>query len=357
MDVLALVESPGHVCCRYRIDAFRNALERAGHRLEVQGIPSSALARGRQFSSACRYDVVVVQRRLLASLELRWLRSNARRLVFDFDDAVFARDSYSTRGSRSRKRSGRFARMMAASDRIIAGNEFLVARALAAGASRGSVSSIPTCVDPSAYPVARHDRGGGEPVRLVWIGSSSTLQGIEARGAFWERLGSEVPGLVLRIICDRSPTLTGIMVESIRWSEETEASDLAAGDIGVSWVPDDLWSRGKCGLKVLQFLAAGLPVVTNPVGVHQEMVEPGVEGFLPTDDDGWMNAIQQLASDPESRRSMGAAGRARAEREYSVEAWEDRWVEAVIGPSDRLSMASATPHSSAAATRRRLAAP
>ena len=64
------------------------------------------------------------------------------------------------------------------------------------------------------------------------------------------------------------------------WSRETETAELAEGDIGIAYMPDDSWSLGKCGLKVLQYMAAGLPVVANPVGVHREMIVHGETGFL-----------------------------------------------------------------------------
>ena len=77
------------------------------------------------------------------------------------------------------------------------------------------------------------------------------------------------------MICDRFPSFETLPVVPIPWAEEWEAHDLAAGQIGISWLPDDLWSRGKCGLKVLQYQAARLPVVANPVGMQAEMIEPG----------------------------------------------------------------------------------
>src|SRR5262249_12146038 len=152
-------------------------------------------------------------------------------------------------------------------------------------------------------------------------GSSSTLQGLEKERATFARLGREIPGLRLRLIADRGARFDPLPVDEVPWSAETEAADLAAGDVGVAWMPDDLWSRGKCGLKVLQYQAAGLPVVANPIGVHAEMVEPGKTGFLAETADDWVAAIGALANDPNLRRRMGLAARAAVERDYSVSAW------------------------------------
>src|SRR5207253_3934259 len=113
----------------------------------------------------------------------------------------------------------------------------------------------------------------------------------------------------LKLICDRFLSLRHLPVVRCRWSQAGETAALADADIGISWVPDDLWSRGKCGLKVLQYMAAGLPVVANPVGVQAELVRHGENGFLARTPDEWAEAVGRLAHDPELRRRMGQAGR------------------------------------------------
>ena len=87
---------------------------------------------------------------------------------------------------------------------------------------------------------------------------------------------------------------------------------------------DDAWSRGKCGLKVLQYMAASLPVVTTPVGVHTEMVEHGRSGFLVTTPSEWVEALSVLSSDRDLARAMGRRGREIVEEKYSVEHWAPR---------------------------------
>ncbi|MGH7221957.1 MAG: glycosyltransferase, partial [Gemmataceae bacterium] len=102
--------------------------------------------------------------------------------------------------------------------------------------------------------------------------------------------------------------------------------EIARADIGISWIPDDSWSRGKCGLKVLQYLAAGLPVIANPVGVQVEMVKHGETGFLAQTPAEWIEAVRRLAQDPELRIRMGRAGRRLVETRYSVAVGAASWV-------------------------------
>jgi glycosyltransferase involved in cell wall biosynthesis len=330
MNLLALVESPDHVCCRYRIRAFAPAIERAGCSLTCERLERGAVRRTLQLRRAARFDVVILQRKLLPPWQLRILRRAARRLVFDFDDAVLFRDSNDPRGPDDRRRLRRFAGMMDVADTVVAGNDFLADCALRSGARVDDVHVIPTCVDPRRYPVARHEPADG-PIELIWIGSSSTLRGLEQPVDVWKVVAAALPGLRLRVICDRFPRDFPIPILAMPWAEADEARQLAAGQIGVSWLPDDVWSRGKCGLKVLQYQAAGLPVVANSVGCQIEMIRPGVNGFLATGPAEWGDALGRLAGDHELRRRMGLAARRGVEVDYSVSAWSDAFVHSITG--------------------------
>jgi glycosyltransferase involved in cell wall biosynthesis len=322
----ALVESVDHVCARYRLRAFEPHLSAAGHTLELHSLPRDWWGRLNIARSLRDADAVILQRKLLSRPEVALLRRAVRRLWYDFDDAVWMRDSYAAKGFDSRKRLGRFRATVRAAEAVIAGNDYLAEHATAAGARAAWV--IPTCVDVHRYPLARHDREGAE---LVWVGSSATLRGLEAIGPLLNAIGEQVPGVRLKVVCDRFFQPGRLTIVECPWTEANEAADIAAADIGISWVPDDPWSRGKCGLKVLQYMAAGLPVVTNPVGVHTEMVRPGETGFLATTEGEWVVAVRTLAGDANLRRRMGAAGRRVVEERYSVEAGAKLWANLIDG--------------------------
>jgi glycosyltransferase involved in cell wall biosynthesis len=324
MRITALVKSHDHVCCRYRIAAFRPHLQSLGHRIEVRPWSSGWFLQQLFPLLAPKFDALIVQRKLLGAWQLRQLRRRVRWLIYDFDDSIFLRSSYNPLGQECPKRLAQFRHMVQAADIVIAGNDFLRDQATA-WTDPSKVCQIPTCLDVSRYPLARHDAQTPQ-VRLAWIGSSSTLRGLEKIGALLDRLGRRLPNLRLRVICDRTLTLDHLPVDFCSWSEVTETRDLAEADIGMSWLPDDGWSAGKCGLKVLQYMAAGLPVVANPVGVQNRMVRHGETGFLVNTPDEWEDAVQLLARDPIMRRRMGLAGRNLVEAEYQVEhgtaAWE-----------------------------------
>lgn len=326
MRLVALVESESHVCCRYRLTAFRAALAAAGHTLDVRALPGSFFGRAALGRALTSYDAVVLQRKLLPRWAVALLRRRVPRLLFDFDDAVWLRDSYSAKGFEDPKRAARFRATVEACDLVIAGNAYLAAAARAfTGADR--VTVIPTCVDVSKYPVAAHAPGPG--VSLVWVGSSSTLQGLERFAPALSAIGTAVPGTRLKLICDRFVEFPGLPVERCVWTEAREAEEIAAADIGIGWVPDDPWSRGKCGLKVLQYQAARLPVVANPVGVQADFVRDGETGFRAGTTAEWVGAVRTLAADAALRQRLGARARREAEERYSVEAGARLWVESL----------------------------
>jgi glycosyltransferase involved in cell wall biosynthesis len=319
MHAIALIEAPDHVSARYRIEAFAPALAGAGCSLALEPIPRGATERVRLFTRVRRFDAVVLQRQLLPLPELRLLRAMARRLIYDFDDAMLYRDSYHPRGHSSRQRARRFAAIVRSADAVIAGNAFLKQCALSSKARPQTVHLIPTCVEPEKYP-ARPARSRAEGMEMVWIGSSSTLAGLEMQRPLLTRLGREIPGLRLRIICDRFARFDPLPVIETVWTQAAEAASLAQADVGISWMPDDIWSKGKCGLKVLQYGAARLPTIANPVGVHSEIIRDGHTGLLADTEDQWLAALTQLTADPARRSRMGEQARAVVEQSYCVAA-------------------------------------
>jgi len=319
MKVLALIEAPDHVCYRYRLAAFASEFESRGWTLEPLPLAPRTLARTSQLRAAADADVVILQRKLLPFWQLRILRKAARVLVYDFDDALFHRDWHSTKGPTSWQRLAHFWATVYLSDAVVAGNRYLKEQA-GNYIDPAKIHLVPTCIDPELYPVARHERRGAA-TKLVWIGQRSTLPSLaDAEDALAEA-GKRLPGLEMRVICDYFPKLRNIKIVERVWSEETEASEVADCDIGISWLPDHPWSLGKCALKVLQYMAAGLPVVANPIGIHQRLIVHGKTGFLASTPAEWAEAITVLSNDPVLRNRMGQAAREMVTRDNSVARW------------------------------------
>ena len=327
MQVLALIEGVNQPCYRYRLEAFAWSMAERGLLLEAVPLEKPLFRRVRQLLAVRRADVVILQRKLLPRWQLALLRWAAKRLVYNVNDAVFQRDSYHPKGSQSVTRRWRFAATVKAADLILVGNEHLREKARQYVEPQ-RVCVVPTCLEPTWYVPAAHCRAGSQ-VRLAWIGQRSTLPSLHCAAEHLAAAAAASPGLRLRVIGDLEPTLPGVEIDFRPWSAATEAAELAEADIGVNWLPDDSWSLGKCGLRVLQYMAAGLPVVANPVGMNRENGDSRPDGVLGRDAAGMGRGDHRLADAPALRQRMGAAGRRLVEKHFGVAAWGPRLAAAI----------------------------
>ena len=244
------------------------------------------------------------------------LRAAAARLVYDFDDAMPFReprreDPFST------ARGNRFLRNCAESDAVIAGSEELAGLARECGPRALFVA--PTPVDPAAYGPAPSPRAAGEPLRFGWIGSRATLFYLEALAEPLRAASAALPGAVLRVVADGAPSLPGVVVEPVPWSGEGEAEALRGMDVGLMPLTDDPWSHGKCGFKLLQYAATGIPSVASPVGANRAILEEGRTGLLASTPTEWEAAMVRLGRDGELRARLGVAARRHAVSRWSVD--------------------------------------
>ena len=177
MKILALIESADHVCYRYRFNAMAWALAQEG--LLLKAVPiQKGLGRISTLLAGSRAEIVILQRKLLPAWQLAILRRNAKCLVYDIDDALFRRDTFTRRKQQSHSRLSRFRGIVRAADAVLAGNDYLTQFA-SAYADPSRVHFVPTCVEPSWYPLAGHRRTGSW-VRLAWIGQRCMLPSLSA---------------------------------------------------------------------------------------------------------------------------------------------------------------------------------
>ncbi|MGH8670548.1 MAG: glycosyltransferase family 4 protein [Burkholderiales bacterium] len=316
--VLFISKGANAASTRYRARAYFPYLQESGWRPLHMTASGSPIERLQLLRECARADVVVVVRKTFSGLFLALLRGGAKRLVFDFDDAIFLRSD----GAPSRLRMGRFARMAGKCDLVWAGNAYLAEHA---GRFNSRVAIVPTSLDPAKYGIAVHKPD--DSLDLVWIGSKSTRKYLVDIIPTLEQIALKIPSLKLKIVADFSLESNRLPILPVRWDARTEAQEIASSHIGIAPMPDNPWTRGKCALKVLQYMAAGLPVVSSPAGSNAEIVEPGENGFLAAGDEQWENAILRLNADSGLRTRMGESGRKRVHAAFSQEATCRRMVE------------------------------
>ncbi len=161
---------------------------------------------------------------------------------------------------------------------------------------------------------------------IGWIGSPLTSSYLDLLRPALAALTARIP-LRLLLIGAAPTALAGLPVERVAWSQDTEAAEIARCDVGVMPLPDLPWERGKCGYKLIQFMACALPVVASPVGANRDIIVPGETGFLAARGADWVSMLSRLHHDPQLRRRMGEAGRRRAEQLYSLQITAPRLVD------------------------------
>jgi len=287
---------------RYRAGQFVSGLQAAGWQVEIMAVGSDAAGRGQMIGAARQADVVWVLRKTFGPVTTKLLRLAAKRLIFDFDDAIFLASS----GKPSSTRYRRFTRMVRCCDQVWAGNPFLQQQAATVN---GNVQLVPTVLDQHKYPLASQQPAKDGWIDLVWIGSQSTRKYLQTLIPVFNRLAQQTERVRLKVVADFELESLEMPQLRIDWSEAAEAEALASAHIGLAPLLDNDWTRGKCGLKVLQYMAAGLPVVTDAVGVNEVMVSHRQTGFVVKDQGQWFEVLVSLIGDESQRRQMGIAGR------------------------------------------------
>ncbi|MCC6486068.1 MAG: glycosyltransferase family 4 protein [Candidatus Hydrogenedentes bacterium] len=263
-----------------------------------------------QLAGTGDYDVVVLQKACLSAYVPgigRVLRNRARRLVYDIDDAVHLAPPHPLRGIwRLIEDRGQVRSIMAMSDRVLAGNAWLRDEANAAG---GRATLFPTVVDTDRFvPAAERP----DSFCFGWIGGPSTTPHLDAA-----RTLGEFKGATLRLVGADAARSPWPQAEVRAWSLDREVEEIQQFSVGIMPLPKDTWTRGKCALKALQYMACGVPCIATPYGAILDIIEDGANGLFADTPDQWMAAAERLR-DPVLRKRIGDAGRATVESRFAL---------------------------------------
>jgi glycosyltransferase involved in cell wall biosynthesis len=290
----------------------------SGSRASIQTVLWAYLKRLSVLARSTSFDLLWVEKELFPWMPA-WFEAFFHTLkipyVVDYDDAIFHRydrhGSFLVRALLGRK----IDRVMRQANMVIAGNDYLAERAIKAGAK--NVEYLPSVVDVSQYTMK-------EPVsdsifRIGWIGAPVTASYLDLIRDAIELLCRESRVHLVLIGAGNIQPFPNVSVEVLPWSEDIERGLSQKFDVGIMPLVDGPFERGKCGYKLIQYMASGLPVVASPVGVNQQIVEPQVNGYLANSSTDWLVALRELRDSVEKRKMMGQAGRQKAEQMYNLQ--------------------------------------
>jgi glycosyltransferase involved in cell wall biosynthesis len=321
LKIIFLIQGKTVAASRYRVLQYLPFFQAHNIDTEIFEFPEHITGWLSMFGSLKSGDLVFVQRKRIPRSILLLLRRMNRKIIYDFDDAVMFKNSLS-KNPYSLRRTMSFKRMLRYTDLVIAGNMFLKEEA---EKYHKNVKVLPTPIDAERYMGKIY--GESDAVNIGWIGDHGSIHYMESYKDVWEAMGRKYRNVVLTIICDTFIETQNISLTKIPWSYEREVGDLMNIDIGVMPLFDDLWSRGKCGFKIIQYLGVGIPTVCTPVGINRDVVEDGVNGLWAVTKDEWIEKLSMLVEDASLRAKMGAEGRKKIMEHYTVQVCAPKLIE------------------------------
>lgn len=285
----------------------------------------SFLKRWKQAGNLKQYDLIYLFRDtqfLGNTIAERKMKRSGVKMVFDFDDAIFIKDmSEGNKLFSFVKNPDKISKIISLCDAITAGNNFL---ADYAKQYNNHVKVIPSVVDTDWYQPKEFS--AKEKICIGWTGSTTTIKHFELILPVFIQLKKKYGDKIyFKIIGDENYRNEELKIKGEKWSAQTEVSDLSEMDIGIMPMPDDEWSKGKCSMKGLQYMGMGIPAAMSNVGMNREVIEDGVNGFLCSSNEEWLEKLSTLIENADLRRSFGIAGRKTVEEKFSIHANKEKF--------------------------------
>ncbi|HPW66789.1 MAG TPA: glycosyltransferase family 4 protein [Salinivirgaceae bacterium] len=283
-------------------------------------VVKSFIKRVRDIIRVKNYDAVFIYREafmmgtVFFERIVKWLGAP---IIFDFDDSIWLNDtSQGNQNVKWLKRPSKTADICKLATTVIVGNSYL---AQYAKQYSKNVFIIPTTIDTDYHKPVEKTLENKNSVIIGWTGTSTTLKHLITIQStllnLKKRYGNNVK---FSIIADLSPEIEGVEFEFVKWSLTNEIEQLSRFDIGIMPLPDNQWTRGKCGFKGLQYMALEIPSVMSPVGVNNDIVTNGENGYLASTDQEWLDVLSMLIENPELRMRIGKEGRKTVIEKFSV---------------------------------------
>jgi len=280
--------------------------------------------------SLWKYDFVFIHREASPAGPpwLEWVIAKIfwKKIIYDFDDAIWMSDEFTESNLlKVLKWRQKVQQIIKSSWKISCGNQFL--KNYASQFNKNSFLN-PTTIDtlnlhksPRSLNFDKKDK-----ITIGWTGSHSTIKYLEIVHPILFSLSSKYKNVEFIIIANAKPTILLERLQFIEWSLLTEIEDLSKIDIGIMPLPNDDWSKGKCGFKLLQYMALGIPCIGSKVGANIEIVNDGINGFLCSTEEEWFVALEKLILDENLRSFIGSNGRSTIVDKYSVQSNEDNFL-------------------------------
>jgi glycosyltransferase involved in cell wall biosynthesis len=302
--------------CSLFSDSYLHGLYSGGG-IDFRSVIQAYFRRARCLMKSGQFDLLWIEYEMfpwLPEWTEKMLAAAGVPYLVDYDDAIFHRyDMHASRAVRFLL-GKKIDRTMKRAAQVIVGNQYLADRARKSGAR--DVAVLPSVVDLERYAVEARD--SRDVFTIGWIGSPTTTRYLDLVAPAIKEFSRDRRVRVV-LVGSGKVTENGVPVETRAWSEDREVHDIQGFDVGIMPLPSDPWALGKCGYKLVQYMACAVPVLASPVGVNREMVQHGRNGFLAEGKEEWLGSLKTLYDSAKLRGEMGKAGRALVEESFSLQ--------------------------------------
>ncbi len=334
---------------RYRFEQYFDILKAAGHTYHLAYLINekddayfyhsgnllmkgfiflkSFIKRWKHTVLAKHYDFIFIQREAFmtgTTLFERRFKKTGKPIIFDFDDAIWKMDvSEGNKKLAWLKNPGKTAAIIALADKVLAGNKYLCDYAIHHNAN---VDVIPTTIDTSFHRPKLELRGS-PIINIGWSGSNTTIKHFRDLEVVLYQLKDKYQDKIkFTVFGSASYSNTRLGIQGIKWTPESEVDVINSFDIGLMPLPNDEWSKGKCGLKGLSYMACEVATIMSAVGVNTEIIKDGHNGLLADNKETWLAAIDQLIVDAPLRQQLAKAGRRTVETQYAKKVYAEQFM-------------------------------
>ncbi|EKD27514.1 MAG: glycosyltransferase [uncultured bacterium] len=298
---------------RIRITQYLPFLQNMGYQYDQFVMEKNIFKKFSFYRNLQNYDIVFLHRKLLRMPDAFLLRKYSKCIIFDFDDALIYKDS-NTGSFQSPKLLSLFNKTIGICDKVIAGNNYLKTLA---SAHNDHIKIIPSPIDTDKYIPMNVQKNPNEFI-IGWLGSKSTLVYLNNISHVLDKVHEKHPHTKLKIVCSDFFKCAKMPVIEKKWRLEDEVSDINSFDIGLMPLSDDPWTRGKCGLKLIQYMSCQIPAICSPVEINKEIVDHNINGFRADSPDDWIRYLDILITQSRTREQFAIKAREKILNEYSL---------------------------------------
>ena len=287
----------------------------------------SYFIRKKIFNNIDNYDLIFIFREALMTRSIffeKAIYKQSKKIIFDFDDSIWLENvSDANKFFKWLKNPEKTKKIISFSNLIFSGNQYL--RNYASSFNKNTVI-IPTTIDTDLYQ--NNYKKNNDKIIIGWSGSTTTIQHFEYALPYLKKIAVKYKNIVdFKVIGDGSYFNKDLKIYGLPWRKETEIKDLCSFDIGIMPLPDNEWAKGKCGLKGLQYMALGIPTIMSAVGVNNDIINDGENGFLAKNNIEFQTKLELLIKSKKLRLELGKNGKKTVQEKYSVNAWKSKYLE------------------------------